>query len=67
MTQRRIRFVTLAYWPVGHGFCIFFGQTPVSPVNVVGELSGETEVWDQVAEGAAICIERLESPEREAE
>ena len=41
---------TLAFWPPGNAFCIFYGRTPAStdrtpraasPVNVVGVLSGD--------------------------
>jgi hypothetical protein len=49
---------TLAYWPPGKCFCIFFGQRPASPVNVVGELDGDAQQWSAVREGAAIRIER---------
>jgi len=47
----------LAYWPVGHAFCIFFGPTPVSsgdkpraasPVNVVGQVLDGTEQFRDV-------------------
>lgn len=50
---------TLAYWPPGKCFCIFFGQRPASPVNVVGELDGPPERWADVRDGAPIHIERL--------
>lgn len=58
----------LAYWPPGTAFCIFFGPTPMSrgaeirpasPVNVVGRLSGEPEVFKQVNDGTIVKIERI--------
>ncbi len=51
---------SLAYWPPGHAFCIFFGQTPYSPVNVVGELEGDAKEFSRVRSGETICIELLE-------
>ncbi len=50
----------LAYWPPGHAFCIFFGQTPYSPVNVVGEVEGDAKVFARVRSGETICIEAVE-------
>lgn len=41
---------SLAYWPLGNAFCIFFGQTPAStddrpraagPVNLIGTIKDE--------------------------
>jgi hypothetical protein len=62
---------TLAYWPTGNAFCIFFGRTPVStsdkpraysPVNVFGRITGETEALKSVAQGAPISIAAVEDP-----
>ena len=62
---------TLAYWPTGKAFCIFFGRTPVStsdkpraysPVNVFGRITGKTEALKRVAQGAPISISALEYP-----
>jgi hypothetical protein len=59
----------LAYWPVGHAFCIFFGPTPVSvdeqpraysPVNIVGRVSGDATRLKAVKAGAAVRLERAE-------
>ena len=58
--QATVESGTLAYWPVGNCFCIFFGQVPASPVNVVGLLSGDAAVWDEIAEGTTVCVERLD-------
>lgn len=49
---------TLAYWPPGKCFCIFFGQRPASPVNVVGKLDGDAQQWSAVREGSAMRVER---------
>ena len=49
---------TIAYWPPGECFCIFFGQRPASPVNVVGKLDGEPGAWAGVKEGDAVRLER---------
>lgn len=57
----------LAYWPVGHAFCIFWGPTPASrsgeiraysDVNVFGQLEGDPDAFDLVQSGTAIEIER---------
>ncbi len=59
---------TLAYWPMGPAFCIFFGPTPVStgsepraysPVNVFGRITGDTESLKTVRDGAPIRVEAL--------
>ena len=58
----------LGYWPPGHGFCIFFGPTPVSrgneirpasPVNVFGRVEGDPTVFTRVSNGAKIVLERV--------
>lgn len=46
---------TLAYWPEGNAFCMFYGQTPAStggrpraagPVNVIGRFEHATRLTD---------------------
>ncbi|MCK4300745.1 MAG: hypothetical protein KAX80_14485 [Planctomycetes bacterium] len=51
---------TLAYWPTGTAFCIFFGQTPYSPVNVLGTLDGDPKEFDQVQSGETVRLEKVE-------
>jgi hypothetical protein len=57
----------LGYWPVGHAFCMFWGPTPASrgdeiraysPVNVFGRLEGDPAIFDSVASGAEVKVER---------
>ena len=56
---------TLAYWPTGSAFCVFFGPTPVStgdkpraysPVNVFGRIIEDAAVLRGVTEGTALRI-----------
>ena len=51
---------TIAYWPPGHAFCIFFGQTPYSPVNVLGALDGDPNLFARVRSGDTIRLEAAE-------
>ena len=57
----------LAYWPVGHAFCIFFGPTPVStderpraysPVNVIGRVLGDATQFRAVADNTPVNLAR---------
>ena len=45
---------TVAYWPPGKALCLFFGQKPYSPVNIVGEIEGPKSCycinWDMLKE-----------------
>jgi hypothetical protein len=60
---------TLAYWPVGSAFCIFYGPTPVShgsqpraysPVNILGSTLDDARILKGVTSGTAVTIERME-------
>ena len=57
----------IAYWPPGSAFCIFFGPTPASrgaeirpasPVNVMGRVAGDPEVFKKVRAGTLVKLER---------
>ena len=50
---------TVAYWPPGKALCLFFGQQPYSPVNIVGQIDGDPNLLAQVAEGDAVRVEAL--------
>lgn len=61
---------TLAYWPPGNAFCIFFGPTPVSrgqepraysPVNVVGHVVEDVAVLKKIQSGAPVRITTVDS------
>ncbi len=60
---------TIAFWPPGNAFCIFWGPTPASrglqpmaasPVNVLGKIDGDASQFDRVASGARVRLERAE-------
>ena len=50
---------TVAYWPPGRAMCLFFGQKPYSPVNVVGHLNGDPRSLTVVEEGEPVRVERI--------
>ena len=50
---------TVAYWPMGRAFCVFFGDArPYSPVNKVGAIRGPLELFQRVTRGTRIRVER---------
>ena len=50
----------LAYWPMGNAFCIFWGETqPYSPVNIVGQVTKNLELFERVKSGTKIIIEKM--------
>jgi hypothetical protein len=65
--QELVNLGDLGYWPEGKGFCIFFGPTPISrgkeirpasPVNIIGKVIGDPQIFKKVPAGAKIIIER---------
>jgi len=49
----------LAYWPMGSALCIFWGETqPYSPVNIVGKVTKNLELFEKVKSGTKIVIEK---------
>ena len=50
----------VAYWPMGNAFCIFYGVSqPYSPVNIVGHVTKNLELFEQVKSGTKIIVEKL--------
>ncbi len=50
----------VAYWPMGNALCIFYGETqPYSPVNIVGQVLKNLELFGRVKSGAVIRVERV--------
>jgi hypothetical protein len=49
----------LAYWPMGSAFCIFYGEAqPYSPVNIIGKVIKNLELFERVKSGTKIIVEK---------
>jgi hypothetical protein len=58
----------IAFWPPGSAFCIFWGPTPASsgkepraasPVNVLGQITGDAKQFGAVSSGTKVVIEAV--------
>jgi hypothetical protein len=50
----------IAYWPMGNAFCIFYGESqPYSPVNIVGQVTKNLELFERVKSGTKIMVEKM--------
>ena len=50
----------IAYWPMGSALCIFYGESqPYSPVNVLGRVTKNLELFAEVKSGTKIRIEKI--------
>lgn len=51
---------TIGFWPMGSAICIFWGTTqPYSPVNILGKITKNLELFKQVKSGTKIRVEPL--------
>ncbi|HVO37344.1 MAG TPA: cyclophilin-like fold protein [Candidatus Acidoferrum sp.] len=51
----------IAFWPMGSAICIFYGDTqPYSPVNNLGKITKNLELFKQVKSGTKIRVESLQ-------
>jgi len=51
---------TMAYWPIGSALCIFYGKSqPYSPVNVLGKITKNLDIFSKVKSGTVIRVEKL--------
>jgi len=50
----------VGYWPPGAAVCLFFGQQPVSPVNLIGELEDDPDALAAVRDGQVVRLERVD-------
>ncbi len=50
----------IAYWPMGKALCVFYGGSqPYSPVNVIGEVTENLELFERVKSGTKIKVEKI--------
>lgn len=50
---------TIAFWPMGNALCIFYGESqPYSPVNIIGKVTSNLEIFVQTKSGTRIKVER---------
>ncbi len=53
---------TIAFWPMGSAVCIFYGDSqPYSPVNNLGKITQNLDLFKQVKSGTKIRMELLVS------
>lgn len=51
---------TIAYWPMGSALCVFYGESqPYSPVNVVGKIAANLDLFKGVKSGTKIRVEKV--------
>ncbi len=49
---------TMAFWPMGSAICVFYGESqPYSPVNILGKITGNLELFKQIKSGTKIRVE----------
>lgn len=48
---------TVAYWLPGKAVCLFFGQTPASPVSVIGTMRGNPRDLAAVHPGDEVTVQ----------
>jgi uncharacterized protein len=65
--QKEVEIGTIAYWPTGRAFCIFFGPTPVSngekpraysPVNILGKIEDDLSGLKDVEQGDVVQLQK---------
>jgi hypothetical protein len=50
---------TIAFWPMGSAICIFYGESqPYSPVNILGQVTKNLELFSSVKSGTKIRVEK---------
>ena len=56
---RSVKAGTIAYWPMQDAICIFYADTqPYGPVNRVGNVTGNLEIFKDLKSGLKIRIEK---------
>jgi len=49
---------TIAFWPMGGAICVFYGKSqPYSPVSILGKITSNLEIFEQVKSGTRIRVQ----------
>ena len=60
--KSKVEVGSMAYWPMGSALCIFYGPTqPYSPVNVVGRVVSNLEMFRGIKSGTKVRVERVQA------
>jgi hypothetical protein len=58
--KSKVEVGAMAYWPMGSALCIFYGPTdPYSPVNLVGKITSNLEMFRSLKSGTKVRVEKL--------
>jgi hypothetical protein len=58
--KSKVEVGSMAYWPMGSALCIFYGPTdPYSPVNLVGKITSNLEMFRSLKSGTKIRVEKV--------
>ena len=58
--KSKVEVGAMAYWPMGSALCIFYGPTdPYSPVNIVGKITSNLEMFRAVKSGTKVRVEKI--------
>jgi len=58
--KSKVEVGSMAYWPMGSALCIFYGPTdPYSPVNLVGKVTSNLEMFRALRSGTKVRVERV--------
>jgi len=58
--KSKVEVGSMAYWPMGAALCIFYGPTePYSPVNVVGRVTSNLELFRGIKSGTKIRVVKV--------
>jgi len=58
--KSKVEVGAMAYWPMGSALCIFYGPTdPYSPVNVVGKITSNLEMFRSLKSGTKLRVEKV--------
>ncbi|MCK4933287.1 hypothetical protein KAS06_01315 [Candidatus Bathyarchaeota archaeon] len=50
----------ITYWPMGKALCVFYGESqPYSPVNIVGAVTKNLQVFAELKSGTRIKVEKI--------